>query len=301
MSLLFLCLFLGWLLRRVGTLGEEGTRNFSAWVINVALPAVALLKIHDVQLRQEVILAAATPWIGAIAALVIFRVVLARPLGLSRETLGALILVGGWGNTSFVGIPMVEAYYGPEWLGLVLIIDVLGSYLALSTLGISIACRYSSESASAGAIVRKILTFPPFIAVVIALATNSLPRPAWLQEILEPLAVTLTPIAMAAVGSALRLQSIGSNLGPLALGLTYRLIVAPALIVLMYAALGDLHHGPSVIATFEMAMPPMLGASIIAMRYGLRPELVAGMIGLGIPLSMLTLPVWAHLLTIASP
>jgi predicted permease len=41
-----------------------------------------------------------------------------------------------------------------------------------------------------------------------------------------------------------------------------------------------------------MAMPPMLGASIIAMDHDLEPDLVALLIGIGVPLSVLTAPIW---------
>jgi hypothetical protein len=42
----------------------------------------------------------------------------------------------------------------------------------------------------------------------------------------------------------------------------------------------------------ESAMPPMLGASIIAMDHDLEPDLVAVLIGVGVPLSMLTAWLW---------
>jgi predicted permease len=35
-------------------------------------------------------------------------------LGLPRRTTGCVILLGGLGNTAFVGIPKIEAFYGPE-------------------------------------------------------------------------------------------------------------------------------------------------------------------------------------------
>ena len=42
----------------------------------------------------------------------------------------------------------------------------------------------------------------------------------------------------------------------------------------------------------EMAMPPSLGASIIAIDHDLEPDLVALLIGIGVPLSMLTAWGW---------
>ena len=40
---------------------------------------------------------------------------------------------------------MIETFYGPEYLGLGILIDQAGSYLVLSTLGILVASIYSSS------------------------------------------------------------------------------------------------------------------------------------------------------------
>jgi hypothetical protein len=37
---------------------------------------------------------------------------------LPRRTTGCVILLDGLGNTAFVGIPMIWAFYGPEWMSL---------------------------------------------------------------------------------------------------------------------------------------------------------------------------------------
>jgi predicted permease len=50
------------------------------------------------------------------------------------------------------------------------------------------------------------------------------------------------------------------------------------------------------VTVFEAAMAPMIGASIVAIDHELDPPLVTLMVGLGIPLSFVTLPVWWRLL-----
>ena len=73
-------------------------------------------------------------------------------------------------------------------------------------------------------------------------------------------------------------------------------MLAPALILLLFAgAMRDDWQVLSV-TVFEAAMGPMIGASIVAMDHELDPPLVTLMVGLGIPLSFLTLPAWWHLL-----
>lgn len=288
--LIFACLGIGIILRITGRLPETTPKVLGGWVINVALPAAALSDLHGLQIHGDWWLAAATPWLGVLLAIAVI-IPVCRAAGWSRQRTGALLLVGGWGNTSFVGLPIIAAFAGSQWLGLGIVIDLLGSYLALSTVGIAIATIYSSGRFDLRAVARRIVTFPPLIAIVIALAINDLDRPAWFTSIVEMLASTLTPLALAAVGYSLRL-GIANRVGPLAVGLGYRLFVAPLALLLFYLALGQLDDPVARVAILEMAMPPMLGASIIAIDHDLESDLVAALIGIGVPLSILTAWGW---------
>ncbi|MEJ0049237.1 MAG: AEC family transporter [Rhodospirillales bacterium] len=187
---------------------------------------------------------------------------------------------------------MIAAFAGAQWLGLGIVIDLFGSYLALSTLGLAIATVASSDRFDWREVASRVISFPPFIAIVIAFATNHLDRPEWLTRMFATLADTLTPIALAAVGYALRFDRLSGHLAPLGVGLVYRLFAAPLAIMLMYLLLGQASDPAAKIAMLEMAMPPMLGASIIAMEHDLEPDLVALLIGIGVIVSMLTAWGW---------
>ena len=69
-------------------------------------------------------------------------------------------------------------------------------------------------------------------------------------------------------------------------------------LVLSIAALFGVEGPVMRVTVFEAAMAPMIGASIVAMDHDLDPPLVTLMLGVGIPLSFLTLPVWWYLLTL---
>jgi malate permease and related proteins len=290
-ALVLACLVIGVALRLSGRLPDNSSGVLGGWVINVALPATAFHSVHDLTVRDDWWLAAATPWIGVLFTVAVI-VPLCRALRWSRQRTGALLLCAGWGNTSFVGLPMIVAFAGSRWLGLGVVIDLCGSYLALSTLGIAIASIAGSTQVSWRVIAKRIATFPPFLAIIIAFVTNSLDRPTWLTQIIDVLAQTLTPVAVAAVGYALRVEHISGRFAAMGVGLGFRLFVAPLALVLLYCALGQAGDPVAKVAMLEMAMPPMLGASIIAMEYDLEPDLVAPLIGVGVPLSMLTAFGW---------
>jgi hypothetical protein len=290
-ALIVLCLAIGALLRWSGRLPEGANKVLGAWVINVALPAAAIGSLHSIAIDRSWWLAAATPWIGVALAIVVL-VPVCRALGWSRQRAGALLLGAGWGNTSFVGLPMIAAFAGSQWLGLGIVIDLFGSYLALSTLGLAIAAVASSGKLDGRAVAKRIATFPPFIALVVAIATQDLARPDWVTSIVDALSATLTPIALAAVGSALRFDRLAGHLPALGVGLGFRLLLAPLAFVGLYLALGTAGDPVAKVAMLEMAMPPMLGASIIALDHDLEPDLGALLIGIGVPLSMATAWAW---------
>jgi predicted permease len=170
---------------------------------------------------------------------VVFFVTLGRTLGWSRGTIGGLILLGGLANTSFLGPPLIEAFYGEAHLGLGILIDQLGTYMVLSTLGILIAVTYAAGDASPAAIAGKILKFPPFQAVLLALALKPLDYPQGLEVVLGKLGATLAPLALVSVGYQLRLAELRGRLAALSAGLAFKLVMGPARIMALFTgALG---------------------------------------------------------------
>jgi predicted permease len=293
--LLIACFLLGILIRRLGRFPEATPSVLNAFIINVSLPALTLLYVHELPIDRSLAYPAAMAWV-LFGLGVVFFITLGRAAGWSRGTIGGLILVGGLANTSFLGLPMIETFYGEEHLGLGILIDQLGSYMVLSTLGILIAATYAAGAASPAAIARKILRFPPFQAVLLALALKPLEYPEGLEIVLGKLGATLAPLALVSVGYQLRLRELRGRIAALSAGLAFKLVMGPAMIMALFT--GALGAGGSAIQVtiFEAAMAPMIGASIVALEYKLDPPLVTLMVGIGIPLSFLTLPLWWYVL-----
>jgi predicted permease len=293
--LLIVCFLAGMLLRRTGRFPENTPLALNGFIIHVSLPAVALLHIHGMRLDSSLLFTAAMAWCLFGFGLVFF-LVLGRLARLPRATIGALILVCGLGNTSFVGLPMIEAFYGRAFLGVGLVADQLGSFLLLSTLGILVATRFSSGDISPGAMAKKVLLFPPFMALVVALLLKPLAFPEWLSTVLGKLGDTLTPLALASVGFQLRFSHLKGELKPLGLGLFYKLLLGPALLTLLFVVILGGRGTNMQVTLFEAAMAPMITAGIIAIDHDLNPPLVTILLGIGIPLSFLSLPAWWWLL-----
>lgn len=289
--LLILCFVAGILLRRARLMPDNAPATLNSFIIHISVPALVLLYIHELKLSGDIVLVMAMAWLSFGLAAGFFWLA-GRYLKFSRGTVGALILTGGMGNTAFFGLPMIEAYYGHEGMATGIVIDQTGSFMVLSTLAIIVAGMYSSGRPTAASIVRSILRFPPFIALVLALLLLPMAYPEWLNAVLKRLGDTLAPMALLSVGLQLRLGHLAGNGRKLATGLAYKLLLAPLIIYLLYVPLLGAHGQAIQVTLFEAAMPPMIAASIIAQEHDLDPSLATLMVAVGLPLSFFTLSAW---------
>lgn len=295
--LMVVCLLAGLLLRKTGRFPDSTPMVLNGYVIHVALPAAALLYLHSIPFDRSMVMTPLMPWLLFLLSWGFFAL-LGRLLKMPRRSIGALILLGGLGNTSFVGLPMIEAHYGKELLGVGILADQLGSFMVLSTLGVFVAASYAAGGGSLSGIPRKILLFPPFQAMVLALLFRPFPSPEWLTLVLRKLADTVSPLALVSVGYQLRMVPLKGLKMRLATGLGFKLVLAPTLLTLLYVGILGLHGSAIQVTLFEAAMAPMITAGIIAVDNDLDPPLVTMLLGIGIPLSFATLAVWAKALAI---
>lgn len=293
--LLFVCLAAGAGLRQAGRVTDNAHTALNAFIIHLSLPALILLQIHSVTLSPALFYAALMPWLMFAASALLFCLV-GKALQLPPGTTGALVVVGGLGNTSFVGLPMIEAFYGPSGLPTGIVIDQLGTYLVLSTVGIMLICFYSGGVVTRGQIVMRIAKFPPLIALMIAIALMPVAYPTWLVSVLSRLGGTLAPLALVSVGLQLRLGTFRANRMPLAMGIGYKLVLGPLLMLGSYVGVMGFGGSTTEVTLFESAMGPQIGASIVAIQYGLNAELILLLVGVGTVLSFVTLPVWWQVL-----
>jgi malate permease and related proteins len=289
--LLILCFIAGMLLHRFKRMPVNTPAVLNSFIIHVSFPALILLSVHDLKISGDVGLMAAMGWI-VFALSAGFFWLIGRWLDLPRPTVGALILTGGLCNTSYVGLPMIEAYYGHQGIASGIIVDQLGSFLVLSTLGITVAGIYSSGRPGVAEMAKRILLFPPFIALVIALLLIPMEYPSWLTLVLKRMGDTLAPLALLAVGFQLRLGHLAGNGANLAIGLAFKLVLAPLVLFLLYVPLLGAHGQAIQITLFEAAMPPMITAAILATEHDLNPPLATLMVAVGLVISFATLTGW---------
>ncbi|WP_045878199.1 AEC family transporter [Pseudofrankia sp. DC12] len=283
--------------RRGGKIGTEAQHAVGFWVLNVALPALALRVMHEASFPGSILAVVAVPYL-LFAVTCVLCLALARPLKLSREALAALVATTACANTSFVGIPMVTAFFGADQVPIAVLVDQLGSFVLLSTVVATLVATTAEDSgrATPREIGRRIVTAPPLLALLTGLALRPVGYPGWLTEVLTQLGNTLSPLALFAIGLQLEVAAVGRWRRELTVGLAVKLLVAPALVIGGYALFGSLDDRAIQVALFEATMPPMVAGALMASRRDLATPLPSMLVGLGVPLSLVTCAAWSFVL-----
>ena len=272
-----------------GSAPADFAKSLNFFVIYVSLPATVLLQVPKIHLDMSALGVVIVPWLLLpIVAMIVIAMTRHHP----PHVRAALLLVMPLGNTSFVGIPITHTLLGADAIAYVLMYDQFGTFLMLSLYGSAVIARYESGTIHKRLIVKKLLLFPPFLILLFALMWGEMPLQ--IQPYLETLASTLVPLALISVGYSLRL---GGDIDyPLfTKALVLKLIVMPSIAFGILMAMGADSLALKT-AVIESGMPSMITAGALAIASGFAPALSAALVGYGIIISLVTLPIIAYLL-----
>ncbi|MBY0415552.1 MAG: AEC family transporter [Bdellovibrionales bacterium] len=304
---IFICLIAGILCKRVKQFNHHTPQVLNAFIIYLSLPALVLSQLPKLLIEMDFEsnwwLPVSMSWMSFFFSFVIFSLI-GKKLNWKKTKIGALILTVGLGNTSFVGFPLLEALIGKEALPIGILVDQPGSFLCLSTVGILVAAIYSGAKVTPSFIAKRVLTFPPFIALLSSVLWvifwgNSHPESLnTITPIFEKIGATLVPLALFSVGQQLQfdLNVFKKRWIPLSLGLGFKLIAFPLFFSFFYMTVLGGRDLATHVVVLESAMATMITAAVVANEFNLDSELSNLMVGVSIPISLITVPLWNHFL-----
>jgi len=280
----------GMLLRRFGTLPADAHKGVNAWLIYLAMPAISFKHLPYVVWSPELLVPILVPLLVFVAGLAYVKLY-AKVNSIAPATTGGLMLMAGLGNTGFVGLPLVSAYFGELNMGTAVICDQV-TVLLVSTLGAAIAIKASgAKTVELSDILKKVLRFPPLIGCLLALTV-----PRWVDiapaaPLFQAVAATTAPLALFSIGLQLRLEGWTQQAGVVGSVLAYKLVLAPA-IVLAALMFFQVKGATAEISLFQMGMPSLLSAAVVASEYNLNPPLMNRIAGMGIVAGLGTSYLW---------
>lgn len=260
-------------------------KSLNFFVIYVSLPATILVQIPNVHFDLSAFWLILIPWILLPLSIIL---VLWITKTSTKEQRAAMLLVVPLGNTSFLGIPVIEALLGADAIPYLLVYDQFGTFLILSFYATAVVATYETGKVHKRQIFKKLLLFPPFGFLLLGLGAGDMPSS--ILPYIQALSATLVPLALISVGYSLH---FGKELeySLLVKGLTIKLLIMP-LVALGILWMFDVELLVLKTAVLESAMPSMITAGALAIAAGFAPRLAAAMVGYGLIVSLVTLPLW---------
>ena len=261
-------------------------------VLSVTVPALILAKLPDLGFGADLVVPVGAAW-GCVALAAAAVLVGARRYGWDRRTTGALLLVTPLGNTTFLGLAMVESLLGEAELARALAFDQLGTFLGLATYGSVIAAHWGRGEGGLGPMLGRLLRFPPFLAVLVSFPLRWVELPEGLDDALGGLGRLVAPLAMLALGLRFRVVVTGAARQAALWCLGTKMVLLPGAVLAVAALAGGLDDPAWRGSILEAGMPPMVTAGVVAAGAGLDDELATTVVGVGLLLALVTIPLLA--------
>ena len=302
---------LGYGLKRLRVLHPAHVPILNGLVINVTLPALVVLglvRAPSLSLHLALLpLALLAAEVGTMA--LVFGA--GKTGRLPAPLLGAMLLVGVFGNTGFIGYPLTLALL-PRQFPVTILLDQFGMtvplYLAAAWLGAGLGGAKGTESGGQRQAIVRFLRSPIFLSAILGLMLRLVPVPPDLAALpvlretgnvlgkcLETLGQGTTPLVLLALGVALHPGAVRGRMGPLMLACGCKLLVCPLVFWGVCRLLG-VSGEVRMDGVLEAAMPTAVMASVLAGQNDLEGEFAVGVVFVSTVLSALTVPLLLTLL-----
>lgn len=293
--LIAVCIIAGMIFKATKSIHPDAHKGINTWILYLALPAVSFKYLPKIHWTAEMLFPIAATFLTAVFCF-FFMMLYSKSKGYSGRSRSTLELVSGYSNTSFIGFPLVSAFYGESLLSIAIVCDQT-MFFSLSTLGIIAAVRGGSKSGQVSTkfILKRLITFPPLVGCIAALILSQFIDFTLAEPFFDKLAATVSPLALFSVGLQLKFNGWKKLIPQMSVSMLYKLILAPA-IMLGLALLLGIKGNIAKITIFEAAMPAVVTASIIAEQFRLNTKLTNLTIGISIIVGFFTTAIWYHII-----
>lgn len=268
----FAVIGLGWLARRLDVVAAGAEKVFNDYLYHIAMPALIFGKLSSAGLSGvgwRLIAANSLPVVAIIVLILgLRRAGIAGP-GLAGE----LLITSAFGNTVYLGFPVVALRLGGSFLALAAIVTSV-HYLIVFTAGLAAlaAVRGAGGTAARSMLLKNNIFWSSAAGAAFSLAGMEIPSAA--EGFLSMLGDSTAPLALFSMGLFLYGRKIGGRKSAVALLCLFKLAVFPALF-LVSADLFSLGGAGAKVSMLEAMMPLAVTNFVLARKLGMDEEVVA--------------------------
>lgn len=293
---IFTLLFGGYLAKRIGILKQKQARMFLDFAIIFALPCLIFDRVYHIDFDFSLLLFI---FIGFCSSIIsgCIAVILGYFLKFSKITILSIFLLSSFGNTLFIGLPIISGIYtDTQYIGEVILYDSFATNIPIAFIAPFVLSFANNEKIYFLSIVKKILLSPPFMALVLGFVLKLVEIPEFIFRPITMFGNSATVVALFAIGLSLGFGAIKSSYKAATIVILSKNIISPLLFMLIIF-LFDIQYSPSlIVVVLESAMPTMTLACAIVIKSKLDSNLAVSSLAFGILCTGITMPVLVYFL-----
>jgi predicted permease len=288
---------IGYIIAKITGLGQEVNKYLIAFIVNLLIPILVIqsLLTSSVETLVEIPLVLFAALIVHLSGTLIMYVRLWNS-AIENRRKGVLLLCSTFQNALFIPLPLAILFIGEQAVPFVVMFS-LAEILLLVTLGSMIGSRYSDMGTSWRDMAEQWLKFPPFIAVLLAIALLAVgvALPSEVVSILSFNGTLTTYLSLVTVGLGIGTRFSRVDIIDGVQVAAVRQIIVPFLIgvLLLFLGLSDLATKVVIIEAF---MPPAVLTVVFAGGLKLDTESAATAVTIGTLLLLPMVPILPFLL-----
>jgi predicted permease len=291
---LFLIILVGFVLMRTEVVRPGWVDILNKYALWIGLPSLIFVAL----IRLDFRFSDYQSFILLNSAYLVCCILLAFPVSVlfktSLQTRRTLFLLLGFGNISYLGIPLLSSALGPEALGPAILLSAIYPFW-MFTFAIGLIEMTGYEKVHMVVILKRLVTNPLLISVFLGILVSWLkvPIPGTLIKTMDLFGQSVTAVVLFSLGIFLGAQQIGTRRQwfPV-LGLSlFILIILPG-VFYFFASRSGMTAIQMRASVLDAAMPMGLTAYAMTEQYELNALLTGRLIILSTFLSGVILPLW---------
>ena len=295
LGIFLLMIMLGFMARKIKLLDEKAHTPLGTLVFNISMPLMVFCSISSTLTRDLlqkagiILIIAVCTYLGCLLLSYLY----VKLLRIKEEEKGVHQYCFAFSNVAFIGIPLINAFWGDEGIIYVSIFAVVFSCFN-STIGISLLSNKSTKGDPF-----QVFKMPPFWGSVfgILFGVLGLRVPEIIFSNLQIIGNMTTPLAMIFIGLTLANSNITvvGKYKAVFVTVLFRLVILPAACFLILRYIFTDYYTYSI-PTLIVATPFATMLTLFAEKQGSNVELASFASVVGAACSMITIPIWALIL-----
>ena len=287
MVVLFIIVVLGYVLCKLGYMGDKFDQKLSAIVIDITCPALILSSVMgDVLPDRTLILPLLGVGFLTYFILLVFGFFVPRLITKNRDDQGMIGFALMFANVGFIGYPIVSSIFGPKAIFYAALLNMPNTFFIFTAGVMLVKGEYSIRQLNP-----KVLFSPAMIAAFAAalIVALNLHTPDLIARPITMVGNITVPAALMVIGSSMARLPLKQIIGSwkVYVSSAVRLVVVP---VSLYFRVCGVSDAINDINTVVIAMPVASFGTMFCMKYGRNPALMTEITFITTVASILTIP-----------